>query len=163
QTAGSPFTLTVRAVDDFWNLVAGVNDRVALGSNDAFAGMPADTALVNGQILLPVRLYKSGSNRIWASDADQGGIRPDTSSFVTRTGGPFARLVILAPGEFSAPGTAEGRAGAATDQSINYAFTVSVLATDAWFNPVTGSSDVVHLTSGDPLASLAADQAMSNG
>ena len=45
------------------------------------------------------------------------------------------RISTGAPGEYSAPGTAEGRAGTATAQSINYAFTVTVLATDAWFNP----------------------------
>jgi hypothetical protein len=163
QQAGTPFTLTVRAVDAYWNLVSGASDRIALGSTDAFAGMPAETTLANGQRLLPVTLYRTGAQRIWASDVDQGGIRPDTSSAVTVSGGPFARLVVLAPGESSAPGTAEGRSGTATDQSINYAFTVTVLATDQWFNPVGGVTDVVHLTSNDPLAQLGADEAMVDG
>ena len=163
QTAGNPFTITVRAVDQWWNLVPGVNDRIALSSTDAFAWMPTDTTLQNGQCLIPVRLHKSGAQTITARDSDNVSIQPNTSSPVTIIGGPFAKLLILAPGESPAPGTATGRTGTATDQSINYAFTVTVLATDAWYNPVGGATDVVHITSGDPLAQLPPDQAMVNG
>ncbi len=163
QAAGALFNLTVRAVDQFWNMVPGVGDRIALGSSDEFAGMPAETTLTNGQLLLPIRLYKSGSQTIWASDLDSATVRPDTSSAVTVTGGSFARVLILAPGESPAPGTASGRTGEATDQSINYAFTVRVFATDQWWNPVTGVSDVVHLSSSDPLATLPNDTPLANG
>jgi hypothetical protein len=163
QSAGNLFTVTVRAVDSFWNLVPGVNDSIRLGSDDAFASMPAETALANGQILIPTRLYKSGSTRIWASDPITANITPDTSSAVTVTGGTFSRVLILAPGESPAPGTVTGRTGTATDQSINYSFNVTVLATDSWWNPVGGVTDVVHLTSGDPLAQLAPDAPMVDG
>ncbi|MEO5616948.1 MAG: hypothetical protein ABIS67_04185, partial [Candidatus Eisenbacteria bacterium] len=147
QAAGNLFNLTVRAVDAYWNLVPGIGHRVALGSTDAFAAMPAETTLANGQRIIPVRLHRSGPQRIWASDVDVPALRPDTSAAVTIVGGPFARVLILAPGEFVAPGTASGRAGTATDQSINYAFTVTALATDAWWNPVTGVSDMVRFGS----------------
>jgi len=163
QTAGTPFTLTVRAVDDYWNLVPGVNDRVALTSTDTFAAMPAETTLVNGQILLPVRLHKAGPQTISASDVDNGSINANTSSAVTIIGGTFAKVLVLAPGESPAPGTASGRTGTATDQSINYSFTVTVLATDQWWNPVGGATDVVRLTSNDPLATLPPDAAMVDG
>jgi hypothetical protein len=163
QTAGTPFTITVRAVDQYWNLVSGVNDNIHLVSTDAFAWMPADTTLSNGQCLIQVRLHKSGNQTITASDNNNSSILTDTSSQVLITGGPFSKLLILAPGESPAPGTASGRTGTATDQSINYAFTITVLATDAWWNPVTGPTDVVHITSNDPLAQLPADAAMSNG
>jgi hypothetical protein len=163
QTAGTPFTITVRAVDQYWNLVSGVNDNIHLVSTDAFAWMPADTTLSNGQCLIQVRLHKSGNQTITASDNDNSSILTDTSSQVLISGGPFSKLLILAPGESPAPGTASGRTGTATDQSINYAFTITVLATDAWWNPVTGPTDVVHITSNDPLAQLPADAAMSNG
>lgn len=163
QTAGSPFTITVRAVDAYWNLVPGVTDLVALGSTDAFAGMPADTTLANGQRLIPVRLFRTGAQRIWARDSSQAGMRADTSSAVTVNGGPFAHVLVLAPGESPAPGTPNGRTGTATDQSINYAFTVTVLATDAWWNPVTGIGDVVHLASDDPLATFAPDAPLVDG
>jgi hypothetical protein len=162
QSAGNPFTITLRAVDAFWNMVPGVSDRVGLGSSDAFALMPAETTLANGQRLVPVRLHRSGPQRIWASDLDNT-VAPDTSAAVTIVGGPFAKLLVLAPGESPAPGTGNGRTGTATDQSINYAFTVTVLATDAWWNPVGGVTDVVHLSSDDPLATLPPDTPLADG
>ncbi|MBI4363973.1 MAG: hypothetical protein HY568_00955 [Candidatus Latescibacteria bacterium] len=163
QTAGTQFTLTVRAVDQFWNLVPGVSDRIGLASTDSFAWMPAETTLVNGQILVPTRLHKSGYQTITATDLDQGSIQANSSSPVRVIGGSFSRVLILAPGEFPAPGSATGRGGTATDQSINYAFTVTVLATDPWWNPVGGVTDVVRITSGDPLAQLPPDEAMVDG
>jgi hypothetical protein len=163
QTAGNPFTITVRAVDQYWNLVSGVNDRIALSSTDLYAWMPTDTVLVNGQVLIPVRLHKSGSQTITARDSDNVSIQANTSSPVLITGGSFARVLILAPGESPAPGTVTGRGGTATDENINYAFTVTALATDQWWNPVGGATDVVHITSGDPLAQLPPDEAMVNG
>src|SRR5436305_12178429 len=108
--------------------------------------MPADTMLANGQVLIPVRLHKSGSQTITARDSDNVSIQPNTSSPVPIAGGAFARVLILAPGESPAPGTAPGRAGTATDQSINYAFTVTVLATDPRWNPVGGPTDALHIS-----------------
>ncbi|MBI3539809.1 MAG: hypothetical protein HY076_06010, partial [Candidatus Eisenbacteria bacterium] len=163
QTAGATFTLTLRAVDAYWNLVPGIADSIALGSSDAFAGIPAHAALANGQALIPAQLFRSGLQRIWASDLTQPSILPDTSSAVRVIGGSFARVLVLAPGESPAPGTTSGRTGTATDQSINYAFTVTVLATDTWWNPVGGITDVVHISSDDPLATLPLDQAMVDG
>jgi hypothetical protein len=163
QSAGVAFTVTVRAVDQYWNLVSGVNDQIALSSTDTFAWMPSDTTLSNGQILIPTRLHKSGLQTITARDSTNASIQPNTSSQVLVNGGTFARVLILAPGESPAPGTVTGRTGTATDQSINYAFTVTVLATDQWWNPVGGVSDVVHVSSGDPLAQLPADQALVDG
>jgi len=163
QSAGTPFNLTIRAVDRFWNLVSGVNDRIALASSDQFAGMPSETTLVNGQRLLSVRLFRTGDQTIWASDVDNESAQADTSSAIPVVGGPFAKLLILAPGEEVAPGTQSGRTGQATDQSINYAFTMRVMATDAWWNPVPGVTDVVHLTSTDPLAQLPSDTPLADG
>ena len=163
QQAGTAFTLTVRGVDQFWNLVPGVNDSVALGSTDAFAGMPARVRLSNGQVLVPTTLYRVGGQRIWGTDITTPGLRSDTSSVIPVTGGPFARLLILAPGEGVAPGTANGRAGNATDQSINYAFNVTVLSTDNWYNPVGGVTHTVRITSDDPLAQLPPDAPLVDG
>ncbi|HEU4723851.1 MAG TPA: FlgD immunoglobulin-like domain containing protein [Candidatus Eisenbacteria bacterium] len=163
QTAGTPFTITIRAVDQYWNLVSGVNDTVDLSSTDAFATMPATTTLSNGLRLQQVTLFKVGAQTITASDATNGSIQDDTSSPIPVTGGAFSKVLILAPGESPAPGTVSGRTGTATDQSINYSFTVTALATDAWWNPVTGVTDVVQITSNDPLATLPPNTAMVDG
>jgi hypothetical protein len=60
QMAGLPFPIIVRAVDAYWNVVSGIGDRVALTSTDEFAGIPAETTFVSGQLVFPGKLYKSG-------------------------------------------------------------------------------------------------------
>src|SRR5262249_51220912 len=108
-------------------------------------------------------LARSGPQRIWVSDPITASIRPDTSAAVTIVGGAFAKVLVLAPGESVAPGTTSGRSGTPTDQSINYAFSCTILACDPWWNPVGGVSDMVHLASNDPLAQIGPDVAMADG
>lgn len=163
QNAGSSFNATIRAVDRFWNRVPGITSRIGLNSSDSFADMPSDTTLVNGEIVVPVTVFRAGSQDITVTDLDVAGITPHTSLPVAILSGAYARLLILAPGEQLAPGTEQGRTGSATDQSINYAFTVAVYATDNWFNPVTGVTDVVRITSGDPMAELPPDTPLTDG
>ena len=163
QNAGTAFNLTVRAVDAFWNRVPGVNHVVALSSTDLFAGMPAEITLANGEAILPVTLYKAGTQTITASDVDDPSVSEHTSSGIQVDSGAYARMVLIAPGEVLSPGAEEGRSGAATDQSINFAFTVRVFATDNWYNPVQGVNDIVRITSNDPLAQLPADTPMTDG
>jgi hypothetical protein len=163
QMAGTAFPVTIRAVDEFWNVVSGIGDRVALTSTDEFAGLPAETTLVSGQLVFPGILYESGNQTITAHDVTDTTIADNTSGAINVVGGPFARVLVLAPGESPAPGTETGRTGAAIDQSINYAFPLTVLATDQWWNPVAGPTEVVHITCEDALAQVPADQALVNG
>ena len=163
QQAGATFNMTVRAVDQFSNRVPGITHTLALTSTDEFASMPAQVNLVNGEVVLPIRMFRAGVQRVTASDVTDPSIRQYTSSGVRIIGGAYARIVVLCPGESIAPGTPEGRTGTATDQSINFSFTVTVQATDQWFNPVGGVTDIMHLASTDPLAQMPPDQAMVDG
>jgi hypothetical protein len=163
QNAGSSFNARVRAVDSYWNRVPGVSDLIALSSTDAFAGMATEVSLINGEAVFPVTLYRSGVQTITATDSDNGSINPDTSAGIQVDSGPYAKILLLAPGEMIAAGTAEGRTGAALDQSINYAFNVTVYATDEWFNPVVGVTDLIRITSGDALAELPPDTPLVDG
>src|SRR5439155_18629723 len=163
QQAGTAFTVTVFGTDAFWNVVPGVTDSVMLASSDGFGIFPPHIGLANGQALVSATLYSTGPQTLTASDITQPSVQAGTSAATTVTGGPFAKLLILAPGEFPAPGTANGRGGTATDESINYAFNVTVLATDNWWNPVGGVTDVVRVTSDDPLATLPPNQALGDG
>jgi hypothetical protein len=117
QQAGTTFNMTVRACDQYWNRVTGNNDTVDLTSTDAFANMPAQITLVNGELVVPVKMYRSGYQRVSAHDASNSGVLDYTSTQVLVNGGPYARIVVLCPGESIAPGTANGRTGTATDQS----------------------------------------------
>jgi hypothetical protein len=163
QNAGSNFNVTVRAVDQFWNRVSGITNRIQLSSTDPFAAFPAETNLINGEVVVPTTLFKAGSQRISASDTDSTSVADHTSSPVYLLSGTYTRILLIAPGELPAPGTEEGRTGTATDQSINYAFNVTVYATDTWWNPIAGVTDIIHITSGDPLAELPADAPMQDG
>ena len=163
QMAGIPFPITLRAVDAYWNVVSGIGDRLVLRATDAFAGIPAETTLVSGQLVFQGTLYHSGEQTITAHDTTNASITDNTSANVNVVAGPFARVLLIAPGETPAPGSPAGYTGTALDQSINYAFNLTVFATDQWWNPVTGPTDVVHITCADSLAQVPADQALVNG
>lgn len=164
QSSGSGFNVRVRAVDAFWNRVPGTNARVVVSSSDAFATVPDTTALNDGEAVLPVTLFAAGEQTVHAVDADSSGtIAEGISDPIPVVAGAYARIVLVAPGEVLAPGTEEGRSGEATDQSINFAFTVQVYATDEWGNPLTGITDEIALTSNDPLAELPSPQTMVDG
>ena len=114
----------LRAVDAYWNVVSGIGDRIALTSTDEFAGIPAETDARERPARLPRNALQEwnaddhGARRRQLVDRGQH-VRPS----VNIVGGAFSRVLVLAPGESPAPGTATGRTGAAIDQSINYAFT----------------------------------------
>jgi hypothetical protein len=163
QQAGAQFNMTVRACDEFYNRVTGNTHTIGLTSTDAFAQIPTSVTLVNGESVIPIRMYRSGYQRVTAVDETDSNVDTYTSTQIRIVGGPYSRIVVLCPGETIAPGTPEGRTGTATDQSINYSFVVTVQATDQWYNPVTGPTDVIHLSSNDPLAQLPADTPMVDG
>jgi len=158
QQAGATFTVQIRAVDQFWNRVPGIGDRISLTSTDLFAAMPAETTLANGELLLPVRLFRAGLQTITADDVSQGSITAHTSSPIPVEGGPYSRVVITVDGQSLAPGTPNGQyPNPGPEQSINFTFRATVHATDSWFNPVSGASDRVRITSTDPLARVVVD------
>jgi hypothetical protein len=163
QNAGTAFNIRVRAVDAYWNRVPGIDNRLSISSSDEYAAFPDTPVLVNGEATLPVTLFKAGRQTISAADLDSTSIASHPSSEVTVLAGSYARLLILAPGQELAPGTEEMRAREATDQSISFAFTVTVYATDGWGNPASGVSDVVHISTSDPLAELPPDAALVDG
>ena len=99
--------------------MSGIGDNIALSSTDAFAGLPADTNLVSGQLVFQGRLYKSGPQTITAHDLTNGSIADNTSGTITVVGGPFNRLLVLAPGESPAPGTATGRTGSSLSRAAS--------------------------------------------
>jgi hypothetical protein len=163
QAAGAGFDIRVRAVDQYFNRVPSVTNTVVLTSTDENILYPASPALVGGEALITVTLYRAGMQTITATDADAASIESGSSTEFEVTAGTYTDLLILAPGEELSPGAENGRSGSPTDQSINYSFTVTVYATDAWFNPVGGATDMIHITSGDLMAELPADAAMVEG
>jgi len=95
QLAGGSFSLTVNAVDGYWNLIS-TNDTVKISSSDPSASLPANAALVGGTKTFAVTLRMAGSATITASNVTHTAIAPSTSPAITVYG--------VAPAAQSRPG-----------------------------------------------------------
>jgi uncharacterized protein (TIGR02597 family) len=85
HVSGTPFNVTVNAVDAFWNFVNTATDTVGLSSSDSIASIPPNTSLVSGTVTLPVTLKTVGSPNLAASDISSGGIGIDVSPGISIT------------------------------------------------------------------------------
>jgi len=163
RTAGSAFNVTVNAVDAKWNVVSTITDTVHLASTDPNAVLQADTALVGGTATLSATLNTAGSWTLTASDVTVPATASNTSPAVVVNPGAYAGLQVLLPGESAAPGTATGKTGAPTDQTVNLDFTVIVNAVDANWNVITTTNPVVAITTSGGSPTLPANAALVSG
>jgi hypothetical protein len=161
--AGETFSVQVRAVDEYYNRVAGIYDPIIFDSLDTNISVPNGVALINGEAFVPITIYLAGAQTLSVSDATSLSIQSPPSSSFTVIPGPYTKLLLLAPGQSGEPGSESGRAGDATDQSITYEFSLTAISTDQWFNQVKGISDIVHLTCTDDAAELSEDLALVDG
>ena len=131
RTAGTAFSVTVNAVDQFWNIVSNaspaVTDTVRLSSNDPLFVAPADAQIgsvtVGTVTFASVKLFTAGatSQTITATDISDGSKTANTSPGTTVNALAVSKLTIT-----SVPTTAT----AGTN------FTVVVKSTDTYGNPV---------------------------
>ena len=75
---GTPFSVTVNAVDANWNLVSST-DTVGITSTDANAALPANAALVAGTQTYNVTLKTAGTPTLTATDITDGTKTANTS------------------------------------------------------------------------------------
>src|SRR5207249_9726463 len=122
QTAGTPFNVTVNAVDANWNTVGSVTDAVGISTSDLNDAHPANAALVAGTQSFSVTLKTAGNSTVTASDVTDVTKTANTSPSVTVNAGPFVKMQVLVPGETAAPGTATGKTGLPTARTANTAF-----------------------------------------
>lgn len=162
QGAGQPFTAIVRAVDAWHNTVPTAQGALGLTGTDPRLGVvPAE--LVDGHAAVTVTPYLAGEQRISATALPQPQIEAATSAPFDVQPGPYARLLLTLPGQEPQPGAPDGRVGTAGEQSITYAFTATVRATDTWFNPLPGAGDAVQLVCSDPTAVIEGPSSLSLG
>src|SRR5207248_2383746 len=124
QTAGTPFTVTVNAVDANWNLVITITNIAGITSSDVNATLPANAALVAGTKTFSVTLNTAGSRTVTASDITDRTTPSLHGAPPILNAGAFTKLQLLAPGETAAPGTGAGKTGTPTAQSAGTPFTV---------------------------------------
>ena len=103
---------------------------------------------------------------LWATNITikftSGSLVAATSSVVAVSAGSFSKLLVLLPGESSAPGTTTGRSGTAS-ATAGSSTAVRVFAADDYFNPVGGVTDTVGITCSDANAVVPADAALVEG
>jgi hypothetical protein len=152
-TAGTPFDLTVTALDPFGNVATSFQGMVHLTSNDPAKGvsLPADYTFApgdNGIHTFPgeVTLLTAGQRTITVTDPPlvHG---PSGTNMVIVQPAAASQLFISAP----------------TTVTAGSAFKVTVTARDPYNNIATGFTGTVHFVSSDGNAALPADYAFVTG
>ena len=161
QTAGTPFTVKVSAVDAYWNLVNTVTDLTGITSSDTTATLPANAALINGTNSFSITLKDAGTQTVTATDVTTG-TQTGTSSSLTVNPGAATKLQLLMLGEAAAPGTSSGKTGTPNAQTAGTGYTVTVNAVDANWN-VVSTNDTIQITTTDANATLPANAALVAG
>lgn len=142
-TAGSAVNATVTIRDAFGNPASNYQGTVRFSSTSPGATLPADatfTAADRGTKILSITLSRAGTWEVRVED-----LRTPTlsvSAAVTVQPASAAQLVLS-----SLPGPFE----------VGEAFSVEVLARDAFGNDATGYLGTIHVTATDPLAELPED------
>src|SRR5207302_385272 len=111
-------------------------DTVNISCTDTNAALPADAALVNGTNSFSVTFKTAGTQTITATDATDGSKTNNTSPAITVNVGALAKLQLLVPGETPAPGSATGKIGTPSAQTVGVGYSVTVNAVDANWNLV---------------------------
>jgi hypothetical protein len=145
-TAGTPFSFTVTARDQFGNAATGYAGTVDFSSTDGAAVLPPNSTLTNGTGTFPAVLNTPPSQTITATDTV-------TSSITGVSGSVIVGAVSATHFVVSAPVSA----------TAGSAFNFTVTAKDAADNTVTNYSGTVHFTSSDDSAILPANATLTNG
>ena len=162
--AGSPFDVTVTAVDSVGNRIGSYTGTITFSSSDLYATFspPTYTFLSADQgtrtFVGGVTLKAAGSRTVSVSGDSKSGV----SGTVAVGPGPFVQLQVLVPGETAAPGSATGKTGTPTQQSANTPVSVTVNAVDSLWN-VVSSTDTAAITSSDASAVLPPNGALVAG
>jgi hypothetical protein len=144
-TAGTPFSLTVTALDASNNQATGYTGTIQFTSTDGQAALPGSYTFVLGDhgthVFTAVTLNTSGSQTITATDS--------ANATITGTSGPITVAVPLTATHFSVSAPASATAGTA--------FSVTVTALNAANQTSTNYTGTVHFTSNDLQAVLPLD------
>ncbi len=153
--AGTPFNLTVTALNTAGNTLSGYTGTVHFSGSDSQlssltgGGLPADytfTAQDAGTHVFSVILKSAGHSFITVTDAANGIAGTTQSISVTAASVP-TRFVI----------------GHEVNPVAGMPFLITVVALDQYSNHITSYNGTVHLSSSDPNAGLGSDATLTNG
>ncbi|MDD5657690.1 MAG: hypothetical protein PHF00_10610, partial [Elusimicrobia bacterium] len=171
-TAGSPYDVTVRAVDLYWNK-ANSGRYVKLGVNDGYADVPARQPLAAGEYTFSGFIPSASTANLTVTVEDDSGATPllasqTTSQIVVNVGSP-AKLMVMLPNELRVPGknvAPFGVNGAVFVATAGVNFMPTVFVADGRYNWVAGVAQYpIQLLTDDPADSdgILGEYAMTNG
>ncbi|MDP2867157.1 MAG: hypothetical protein Q8O90_13030, partial [Elusimicrobiota bacterium] len=170
-TAGTTYTISVRSVDIYGNLV---NDGriVKLLSNDIYAVHPPAQSLANGVADIAGFVPSAATSNlvIDAIDFDSNPLKLSTStdSGITVVPGTASRLIVLLPTQYLVPGKViapYGVEGEISTQTAGVYFNAQVYAADSRYNRVSdaGLNKLMRITSNDPFVPDLGNFGMTGG
>src|SRR5205085_8419517 len=145
-TAGSAFSFTVTAQDQFNNTATGYAGTVHFTSSDGQAVLPSNSTLTSGTGMFSATLKTAGAQTLTATDTVTSSITGTSNTIMV---GAAAAI------HFSVSAPASATAGSA--------FSFIVTALDQFNNTATGYTGTVHFTSSDGQAVVPANSTLTNG
>jgi hypothetical protein len=154
-TVGDSINVTIRAVDTYGNIVETYNEPATLTVSTGVGTLQGGGTLYfsNGIWTGPIVLTKAGEN-VQLSVIDFSDDIAGISEVFVVASAQLARLQVLLPGESSTAGLPLGKSGHPSAQVAGQAFTVRIIATDRWWNPVEPENITLSFSSTDSLAIL---------
>jgi hypothetical protein len=144
--AGTPFNVTISALDNSGSVVTSYSGKVSFSSTDTQAVLPpANSALPNGTGTFAVTFKTAIGQTITVTDA--AGPLTGTSNPISVSPGAATKLNVVTPASVTA--------------AMPFNFTVTAL--DAFGNTATGYVGTVHFSSNDAQAVLPPNSALTNG
>ena len=147
--AGTPFTATVTAQDQYGNPVI-TSDTFQVNSDDSQVPNPAVTGAfaAASTATVSIMLKTVGSHVLTPSDTMSTLLGSPLTATVAISPGPATHFTLVAPGSTNA----------------GVPFTLAITARDAYGNVATGYAGTFALTSDDPaVPNLASGQTLTNG
>jgi len=139
----STVTITVRAVDKYWNLTTAEPAGISMTTTDPWdpaKSVPLTQGVTTYYWKFPTATVGASSWTVTATDG-AGGLDDDISrAFLVVPGLPVT-LQALVPGETAVPGSSTGKTGSASDWIAGVPSTMTVNVVDAQWNRCT-SADV---------------------
>src|SRR5262245_53288754 len=152
--AGLPDPTTLTARDPNGNVVTGYQGPAGLKEITSFGEgrvSPTQVTLTNGVWNGDLTMYRADETSInrgnvnkYAYDLNNPSKNGSSDPFIVHPGN-FAKVQIIVPGLTPLPGSVSGYTGSPATQAVGTAFTASVYATDAYWNPLP-SADNVRVT-----------------
>ncbi len=153
QTAGAPFTVTVYAVDRFWNKRDDTAASVLVETTDPYDVEPSTRPLSNGSTTFTVTLITSATQYVSSKIFSGPVVSSGTSNGVYVQPTTAENLQVLVPGETAIPGKANlaeskyfgqsapfGKTGTPSNLTAGTTYAVTVNLVDRYFNVVPNAS-----------------------